>query len=747
MPSTPLTDTAPTSARLIKRLAWLVVACLLLYAGNFINDQLVGYAQDIIRQCGIAVILAVSLNIVNGLTGQFSIGHAGFMAVGAYVGATVTYFVEQQITHNATPSLAWMLPAMLAGGLCAALFGYIVGVPSLRLRGDYLAIVTLGFGEIIRVLLENSHDISAKLDFMGGATGFSGDSGAYSVPHLSTFVLVFGTAALVVMLTRNLKFSLHGLAFMSIREDEIAADAMGVNTTRIKVTAFVLSAFFAGVGGVLFAHALYFKPQTFSFILSINYVIMVVLGGSGSITGATLAAVILTALPELLRPVQDRLHFGDEYRLVIYALLLVLMMLLRPTGVFGSGELSLSWLKRWLNRRRIAEIPVDSAHDATTTATAPGDEHVHAVRPNAVRQGRSNAVVLDVAGLTRRFGGLTAVSEVDIRLEQGELVGLIGPNGAGKTTLFNLLTGVYEPSDGKIEFNGQFLAGERLITGLGRLLKSAWDAVLVGIGSWIIGTIVATSIVIGSEAPALRAQSTIKIVITLIGIVGSLVNSARRVRRYPGLKPYQFAARGISRTFQNIRLFNELTVLENVRLATYCRRRTSLYDALFSTAKLHREQDEGIAKARALLARFNLLRVAGETAKNLPYGDQRRLEIVRALATDPSLLLLDEPAAGMNPQEKGELMSLIRQVRDEFGLTILLIEHDMKLVMGICERIYVLDYGRIIAMGTPGEIRSNPKVIAAYLGEELVEEKLVEAANTGATMDGKGQSGSAAPTV
>ncbi len=211
----------------------------------------------------------------------------------------------------------------------------------------------------------------------------------------------------------------------------------------------------------------------------------------------------------------------------------------------------------------------------------------------------------------------------------------------------------------------------------------------------------------------------------LAGLFAGRNYCSKRRRFVPGLKPYQFAARGISRTFQNIRLFGELTVIENVRIGAYLRRSTNLFDALFRTMRLQREEAQEIENARDLLSRFNLTRFENELAKNLPYGDQRRLEIVRALATDPKLLLLDEPAAGMNPQEKAGLMALIRQIRDDFRLTILLIEHDMTLVMGICERIYVLDYGVIIAQGTPEEIRSNPKVIAAYLGEDEIEEPIV----------------------
>jgi branched-chain amino acid transport system permease protein len=693
--------------RLAVRAAWLAVAVICLLAGNYLNGQLLDYWADIIQQCGYAIILAVSLNIVNGLTGQFAIGHAGFMSVGAYTGASVTFLAAAKFAPNGKLDIFWMLPALLAGGSMAALFGLIVGIPSLRLRGDYLAIVTLGFGEIIRVLLENSHDLTPQLDFMGGATGFQ------NIPQLTNFLLIYAIVIIVVVLSFNLKFSSHGLAFMSIREDEIAADAMGINTTRAKVAAFVLSAFIAGVGGVLFAHARLIQPRIFGFILSMNYVVMIVLGGIGSITGATLAAIVLTMLPALLKPVKDRIHFTDEYLQVIYALILVLMMILRPSGVFGMGELSLKWLRK----RRGA-----SSSDTEAQALSPP--------PTAPKRPRGAGTVLNIKQLTRRFGGLTAVGEVNIRLESGELVGLIGPNGAGKTTLFNLMTGVYEPSEGTIEFDGGLLAGERPCPPTRRAVLLIWDAVVAGIGGWLITTIIGTAIMPYPSTPGeTRMQLAIRYSGLIIGLAVSLARARNHRRNLPGYRPYQFAQRGISRTFQNIRLFGNLTVLENVRIGSYLRRRTNLFDALFKTARLENEERESIERARDLLARFNLLRVQNELAKNLPYGDQRRLEIVRALATEPKLLLLDEPAAGMNPQEKANLMTLIRQIRDDFGLTILLIEHDMKLVMGICERIYVLDYGRIIAEGIPEEIRANPKVIAAYLGEELAEEPSVPAAS------------------
>jgi len=252
--------------------------------------------------------------------------------------------------------------------------------------------------------------------------------------------------------------------------------------------------------------------------------------------------------------------------------------------------------------------------------------------------------LLEVKNLTKKFGGLTAVSNFNLQLNKGEIVGLIGPNGAGKTTVFNLLTGVYQPTEGTITLDGESLVG---------------------------------------------------------------------------LKPYQITTKGMARTFQNIRLFKDLTVLDNVRIANHLRTKSTMAEAIIRLPRFMKEDKEITDKSLELLKILKLDGKKDEISKSLPYGEQRRLEIARALATGAKIIFLDEPAAGMNPQETHDLMEFIGWVRDEFDLTILLIEHDMKLVMRVCERLLVLDYGVVIAEGLPDEIKNNKRVIEAYLGEEV----------------------------
>lgn len=351
---------------LIKRIVGAVVIILLLYVVYMMmsREGLFGfgigaYPADILMLIFVNIILAVSLNLINGFTGQFSIGHAGFMAIGAYTSAYLTVYHGQAWERSLAGSLGEtvagalvFLVAILVGAIAAAVMGLIVGIPSLRLRGDYLAIVTLGFAEIIRIVILN-------IDVVGGATGFS-------VPGYSNFIWVGGFAVITIIIVRNIVRSDIGRALVSIREDELASEAMGINTTRYKVLAFVISSSLAGIAGVLFAHYKKFlHTNDFQFIRSFEIIIMIVLGGMGSITGSILGAIVITVLPELLRQLPTINAFGQtinfaDLRLVIYALLLIAIMLTRPQGVLGQREFGINWLKR-AQKRPEGDEPVGAS--------------------------------------------------------------------------------------------------------------------------------------------------------------------------------------------------------------------------------------------------------------------------------------------------------------------------------------------------------------------------------------------------
>lgn len=584
-------------------LIYIVVSALI--SAGLINK----YYTGILVSIGINIIMTVSLNLTTGFLGELALGHAGFMSVGAFTAGIIT---KALVANYGWDPTACLPVSLIAGGLLAAVMGLIIGIPALRLKGDYLAIITLGFGEIIRVIIQN-------LEITGGASGIS------RVPRVNNFSITYFVMVAIVIIMFTLGRSRHGRAIISIRENAIAAESTGISVTYYKIFAFTIAAFFAGIAGGLYAHQYgRISAAVFDFNRSIEYLVMVVLGGMGSITGSIISAGILTLLPEVLR------EFAD-YRLLLYSLLLIIMMLFRPKGLLGTAEFSLTalWDKmmKKLNikkRDRTPKLPDIPRYDV-------GED----------------VPVLETKNLGIRFGGLQAAENVNISLNDNEIVGLIGPNGAGKTTVFNMLTGVYLPTDG--------------------------DIVLLG--------------------HSIKDRKTNEIVTA-----------------------------GIARTFQNIRLFKSMTVLENIKVAFHSRMHYSAVSGIFRFPKYAQEEQGIDIRARELLRVFDMEDTANVRADALPYGQQRKLEICRALATNPKVLLLDEPAAGMNPIETKELMDTIGRIRDRFSVAILLIEHDMKLVMGICERIYVLSYGRVLAEGSPVEIRNNPEVIAAYLGNRESKE-------------------------
>jgi branched-chain amino acid transport system permease protein len=588
------------------------------------------FVEIILITASVNIVLAVSLNVVNGFTGQFSLGHAGFMAVGAYTAAKITTAFQTVDILGLPPGLSDQVVfffALGAGMVAAASVGFLVGMPSLRLGGDYLAIVTLGFNEITRVTIENT-------PFLGQATGLAG------LPRRTNLVWAGVSVIAVVTMARRLAGSTHGRALFAIREDEVAAEAMGVNTTGYKVRAFMIAAAFAGLSGGLLVHLIQLcTPRSFTFVKSIEVVVMVVLGGLGSVTGSVAAALGLTIALEALREAQ-------QYRMVLYSLLLIALMLTRPSGIFGTREI---W--HLVRRRSHAKL---AKSNVAYPKRGDGSQVQHEVAHETPQPRGTALPALEARKVTMQFGGLAALVDFDLTLASGELVGLIGPNGAGKTTAFNAITGVYVPSQGDV---------------------------------WVGG------------------------------------------HRVNGLRPSEICRRGVARTFQNTRLFKELTALDNVRIACHHSSRAGMAAALFRTQAFLEDEARITSRAREFLSVMGLEPQSDSFARGLPYGEQRRLEIARALATGPKVLCLDEPAAGMNASEKRDLMATIRKIRDDFGLAILVIEHDMRLVMGVSERLVVLDHGCIIACGPPDIVRKDPKVIEAYLGDGAVEERPLTASD------------------
>ncbi len=568
-------------------------------------------------------IACIGLNIVLGYAGQLSLAQAAFWGVGAYTSAILT-------TQLGVP--VWV--GMFAAFFMAAFFGVLLGIPTLKLSGHYLAMATIGFGIILQLILVNAIWLTNGSDGITkipspwiGSLELKDPGDFFYVAAISLILFTWGAI--------HLKDSRVGRAFMAIRENEMAAETMGVDTTYYKIMAFALSAGYAGFGGWLFAHSCshYISPDTFSFDQSVILLVMAVLGGNGSAIGSIVGAVLLTLLPEVLR-------FLKNSYMMFYAAGIVLIMIFMPSGIAGlvsNMRVSLR-LREWWNADSTA---------AQQVAASASTREISGAKPKAgdiiAECAGSGEVLLRVKGLSKQFGGLRAVDGVDMEVRRGEIQALIGPNGSGKTTILNMLSGLYIPTGGEISLEGTAIVGR---------------------------------------------------------------------------KPHVITSLGIARTFQNIRLFGELTVLENVLIGQQCHSKSGLMSSIFHPPSQKAEEAGMRAKALEMLKFVGLKGKEFAQSKSLPYGQQRLLELARALVSDPKLLLLDEPAAGLNAAETEALVDLLFQICKR-GITILLVEHDMNLVMNVSDHITVLNFGRKIAEGPAEEIEKNREVVDAYLGTEV----------------------------
>ncbi len=603
--------------------------------------------------------LALGLNIVVGFAGLLDLGYAAFFAIGAYSYGILSSWQLQPDWSSFWEPFQWlglvarnhttagdfvhfqvsfwlMLPLSAA---IAASFGILFGAPTLRLKGDYLAIVTLGFGEIVPIVVRNWPSLTNGAMGLNGVAApqlFGFNFGIAATPY---YYVAVALVALLILISVRLKDSRVGRAWMAIREDEIAAAAMGVDRVRFKLLAFAMGAAFAGMTGTLYIAKLQTAtPDMFMFPVSVMILVMIVFGGIGSVWGVVIGALILQVLQSwVLEDLSGWLHMLGRFvgvdwlqhvELVssielIFGLILVFMMLFRREGLIPATR----------------RVPALSLTEQSAQVGRGGFDRLAGLGAVA---GRDGEPLLEIKDLTVRFGGLVALRSVSLSVPAHRIVAVIGPNGSGKSTLFNAITGLVPADGGTVRFAGV------------------------------------------------------------------------EILRLP---PHRILERGIARTFQNLRLFPNLSVLENVMVGMHARLKTGTVGAILRLPPTRREEAEARERALEILGVFGnrLLPRLDHPTASLSYANRRRTEIARALASGPKLLLLDEPAAGMNPAETLELVDQIRSLA-RLGLSILLIEHKLDVVAGLADNVIVLDHGEKIAEGTADAVRRDDEVIRAYLG-------------------------------